>query len=144
MVSSESMVIRPAARLCHDEASRLAKIAAASKARTVIIDMTRVTEATTPGLARLVLVRRTLLQARRDVRLAGLNGQPARLLEVHRLQEILPVIHQIPDSSVIQPIADFADRPKVSEKSRCRHKKKPVLVTASACWPATGDPVCCA
>jgi anti-anti-sigma regulatory factor len=144
MVTPESIVIRPAGRLCHDEASRLATLVAASKARTVIIDMTRVTEATTPGLARLVLVRRTLLQAKRDVRLAGLNGQPARLLEVHRLQEILPVIHQLPASSIIEPAADFADRAKVSGNSRCRHKEKPALVTTSTCWTTAGDPVCCA
>jgi anti-anti-sigma regulatory factor len=104
MVTPESIVIRPAGRLNHDEAARLAKLAAASKARTVIIDMTRVTEATTPGLARLVLARRDLLQLKRDVRIAGLNGQPARLLEVHRLQDVLPVIHQL-------PVDSFADRP---------------------------------
>ena len=96
MVTPESLVLRPTGRLNHDEAARLANLAAASKARTVIIDMTRVTEATTPGLARLVLARRDLLQSKRDIRIAGLSGQPARLLEVHRLQEVLPPIHELP------------------------------------------------
>lgn len=103
MVTPESIVIRPTGRLNHDEAARLANVAALSKARTVIIDMTRVTEATTPGLARLVLARRDLLKTQRDVRIAGLNGQPARLLEVHRLQDVLPLIHQL-------PVAAFVDR----------------------------------
>lgn len=114
MITHESIVIRPTGRLCHDEAERLASVAALSKAKTVIIDMTRVSEATTPGLARLVLARRALLESNRDVRIAGLQGQPARLLEVHRLQDVLPLIHRIPAEAIPADREDPSPRPRKS------------------------------
>jgi anti-anti-sigma regulatory factor len=141
MVTPESIVIRPAAKLCHDEASRLATLVARTRAKTIILDMTGVIEATTPGLARLVLVRRSLLLAKRDFRLAGLNGQPARLLEVHRLQEILPVIHQIPAGVVTESVAVFSDQPN---SSGCRRKDKHVPLPAPVGWPAADEQLCCA
>jgi anti-anti-sigma regulatory factor len=144
MVTPESIVIRPAVKLCHDEASRLAALVSRTKAKTIILDMTGVTEATTPGLARLVLIRRSLLRSKRDFRLAGLNGQPARLLEVHRLQEILPVIHQIPAGTAMEPVSDLADQSAISNPSRCRRKDKPALLTVPASWPTVDEQLCCA
>jgi ABC-type transporter Mla MlaB component len=100
MVASQSITLRAAERLSHSEATRLAALASAYRGQTIIIDVSRCLEATTPALARLVLLRRELLQRGSDVRIAGLRGQPAKLLEVHRLENVLPRINQVPAKSV--------------------------------------------
>jgi hypothetical protein len=90
MVASTSITFRAGERLSHIEASRLADLAESCGARTVILDLSRCLEATTPALARFVLLRRELLARGRDFRLGGLCGQPAKLIEVHRLENVLP------------------------------------------------------
>jgi anti-anti-sigma regulatory factor len=95
MVASKSMILRASERLSHNEAERLAHIAVHSDAPSIILDMSRVLEATTPSLARLVLLRRELLQQGRDLRLVALRGQPATLMEIHRLQGVLPRINDL-------------------------------------------------
>jgi ABC-type transporter Mla MlaB component len=96
MIASKSLVLPAADRLTHDEACRLAVQATRSSAQTVIIDMTRSQDASTAAFARLVLLRRELLQSGRDVRLAGLNARAAQLFEVHRLDTILPRLAELP------------------------------------------------
>jgi len=96
MVASKSLILPAADRLTHDEACRLAICAAQSPAQTIIIDMSRSQDASTAAFARLVLLRRELLQSGRDVRLAGLHSRAARLFEVHRLDSILPRLTELP------------------------------------------------
>ena len=115
MVVNESIILRSADRLSHAEASRLAELAEKCRAQSVVLDLSRCLEATTPAFARLVLLRRHLLQGGRDLRLAGLRGQPAKLLEVHRLDTVLPRISQVPREAqkpVVRPsptVNDYAD-----------------------------------
>jgi len=97
MVPTTCLVLRPGERFSEYEAGRLAQLARTCGARDVIVDMGRVLEATLPALARLVLMRRELTQRGRDMRLAAVRGQPARLMENHRLQAILPRINDLPD-----------------------------------------------
>lgn len=96
MVVDETIIIRSVERLSHAEASRLAGLAENCGARSVVLDLSRCLEATTAAFARLVLLRRSLLQNGRDLRLAGLRGQPSKLMEVHRLEGVLPRISQVP------------------------------------------------
>src|SRR5689334_1984031 len=103
MVASSTITLRSGQRLSHVEAARLADLAVNCGAHTVILDLSRCLEATTPALARLVLLRRELLAAGRDFRIAGLRGQPAKLLEVHRLEKVLPCLSEVPRESAPLP-----------------------------------------
>jgi hypothetical protein len=113
MVASKSTILRAGERLSHSEADRLAQTATDSGAQIVILEMSQVLEATTPAFARLVLLRRELLQQGRDLRLVALRGQPARLLEIHRLGGVLPRINELPAehrSSQSLPVPPSATR----------------------------------
>ena len=96
MVANQSIILRASERFSHADACRLACMASTSGAQTIILDMSEVLDATTAAFARLVLLRRELLQRGRDLRLAALRGQPAKLLEVHRLDGILPRLNELP------------------------------------------------
>lgn len=103
MVASKSSIFRASQRLSHAESSRLADLALASGAQAVILDLSHVQDATTAAFARLVLLRREMLLAGRDIRLAGLRGRPSQLFEVHRLQTVLPRISELPTGQTSQP-----------------------------------------
>jgi hypothetical protein len=103
MVASTSIILRAAERLSHVEAGRLAELAGASEVRSVIIDMSRVLEATTPALTRLVVLHRELCQRGSELRLAAVRGHPAKLMRVHRLDAILPCINELPSERALQP-----------------------------------------
>lgn len=93
MVASQSTILPANDYLSHGEACRLANLALKKSAtRTVIIDLSRCRQASTAAFARLVLLRRAMLDQRRDLRLAGLGGRPAQLFEVHRLASVLPTL----------------------------------------------------
>jgi len=62
------------------------------EAKTVVIDLKRAHSATTSAFARLVLLRRCLLQGGRDLRLVGLRDNTARVYEVNRLGSVLPSV----------------------------------------------------
>jgi anti-anti-sigma factor len=59
--------------------------------RTIVVDVTRVEEATTSGFARLVQARRSLRDDGRDIVLVGLQGRALGLFEIYRLGGILPL-----------------------------------------------------
>jgi len=59
--------------------------------KTIVIDLTHVRDATTAAFAHLVLLRRMLLRNGRDLRLKGLRERAARVYEVNRLMEVLPM-----------------------------------------------------
>jgi anti-anti-sigma regulatory factor len=98
MVASQSRILTSADRLTHEEACRLSRLAMQSGARTIMFDLSRCLDASTAGFARLVLLRRELLQNGRDFWLAGLRDRAARLFEVHRLEGILPCVNSLPES----------------------------------------------
>jgi ABC-type transporter Mla MlaB component len=76
--------------LAHHEACRIYDRAVQAPQTTLIIDMSSVEEATTSAFARLILLRRELLRRGRDLRLAGLRAQPAKLYHISRLHDVLP------------------------------------------------------
>ena len=59
--------------------------------RTIVFDMSRVSDATTSAFARLVLLRKELLREGRDLRISGLHDRAARLYEISRLDKVLPL-----------------------------------------------------
>lgn len=78
-------------RFSHAEACRLVSQALEEAARRIVIDFTRVEEATTSAFAQLILLRRSLLRSGRDLCLTGLRDRTAGLFEVNRLGAVLPI-----------------------------------------------------
>jgi anti-anti-sigma regulatory factor len=75
----------------HCDACRIAQVALRERrAHTVIVDLKNVFDATTSAFARLVLLRRRLLQAGRDLRLINLHDRTASVYQVNRLAGVLP------------------------------------------------------
>jgi anti-anti-sigma regulatory factor len=89
---SQHLALVPASKsLSHSEACDIAHLALRERrARTVIVDMKNVFDATTSAFARLVLLRRRLLKAGRDLRLINLHDRTANVYQVNRLAGVLP------------------------------------------------------
>src|SRR4051812_15652632 len=81
----------PGRQFSHAEACRMVSQALEQVARRVVIDFTRVEEATTSAFAQLILLRRSLLRSGRDLCLTGLRDRTAGLFEVNRLGAVLPI-----------------------------------------------------
>lgn len=93
MVASQSTILPAGDTLSHAEACRLANLAIKpSTGGPVLIDLSRCRQANTAAFARLILLRRALLEQGRDLRITGMSRQPAQLYEVHRLASVLPTI----------------------------------------------------
>jgi anti-anti-sigma regulatory factor len=90
--SSQQFELVPASRsLSHTEACRIAHAAMDERrARTVVVDLKNVADATTSAFARLVLLRRFLLKTGRDLRLVNLRDRAANVYQVNRLAGVLP------------------------------------------------------
>jgi anti-anti-sigma regulatory factor len=86
------LALVPSAKsLSHSEACHIAQLALRERrARTVIVDLKNVVDATTSAFARLVLLRRRLLKAGRDLRLINLHDRTASVYHVNRLGGVLP------------------------------------------------------
>ena len=89
---SQHLALVPSATsLSHSDACRIAQVALRDRrAHTVIVDLKNVFDATTSAFARLVLLRRRLLQAGRDLRLINLHDRTASVYQVNRLAGVLP------------------------------------------------------
>jgi anti-anti-sigma regulatory factor len=75
----------------HSDACRIAQLALRERrASTVIVDFKNVVDATTSAFARLVLLRRRLLEVGRDLRLVNLRDRTASLYQINRLAGVLP------------------------------------------------------
>ncbi len=61
-----------------------------ARPRMVLLDLRRTTDATTAALARLILLRRRLLKAGRDLRIRGLTGRADALYRIARMERLLP------------------------------------------------------
>lgn len=79
--------------LLHSDAQKIERAAqwCGRFARTIVLDMSRVNETSTDAFADLILIRRRLLRRGRDLKLTNLRDRPARLYEINRLREILPL-----------------------------------------------------
>jgi anti-anti-sigma regulatory factor len=91
---SQHLALVPAAKsLSHSEACHIAHLALRERrAHTVIVDLKNVFDATTSAFARLVLLRRRLLQAGRDLRLVNLHDRTASVYQINRLAGVLPCV----------------------------------------------------
>lgn len=96
MITDNSIRLPAGKRLSHDEACRLSKLAMASRAQSVVLDMTQCDDASTAAFARLILLRRDLLKTGRDVQIIGLKARAGRLFQVHRLEAVLPQVSEFP------------------------------------------------
>ena len=92
LVAAEHLkVSHGAACLSYAEALQIAeRLPRDRPARMVLIDLEQTTEATTAGLARLILLRRQLIQAGGDLRIRGLCSRAEALYEICRLGRLLP------------------------------------------------------
>ena len=123
MAANQPTILVAAKSFSHAEACRLAERATRCD-QTIVIDLSDCGDASTAAFARVVLLRRELLEAGRDLCLAGLHGQPARLFEVHRLDNVLPQLAELPKS------AEAARQTAAPRPSRPRRNATPALAAA--------------
>ena len=84
-------IVHGAGHFSHGDACRIADLVLGQgRAATVVIDLKNAVDATTSAFARLVLLRRLLLKAGRDLRLTNLRARAASLYQVNRLASVLP------------------------------------------------------
>jgi anti-anti-sigma regulatory factor len=90
--ASQQIALVPVSKsLSHSDACRIATVALDDRrARTVVVDLKNVADATTSAFARLVILRRLLLQTGRDLRLINLRDRAASLYQINRLGRVLP------------------------------------------------------
>ena len=92
MTAQEFAIIPQAASFSHIDACHVFDLALRSRNfRTIVIDLKHAVDASTSAFARLVLLRRHLLNSGRDLRLAGLRARAADVYKVNRLMEVLPM-----------------------------------------------------
>lgn len=89
-------VVLRAGTFCHDQARAISRRALREGERGLVeIDLTRARDATTAAFAALILLRRSLLRAGRDLRLVGLTGRARQLYLVNRLDGVLPADDEV-------------------------------------------------
>lgn len=92
MTAHEFAIVPAAATFSHADACRVYDLAMRCRsAPTVVVDMKHAADASTSAFARLVLLRRELLTAGRDLRLTNLRARAADVYKVNRLTAVLPV-----------------------------------------------------
>lgn len=75
-----------------DACTMARRIFARSSWELVYIHLAETTHTSTAALARLVLLRRELLERGRDLRIIGLSGKARALYDISRLSNILPLL----------------------------------------------------
>jgi anti-anti-sigma factor len=92
MLPTELAIVHDTEHFRYSDAAKIFRWASGLRGvKTIIIDLTQVRDATTAAFAQLVLLRRSLLRSGRDLRLMGLRERAARVYEVNRLAEVLPM-----------------------------------------------------
>ena len=93
MTAHEVSIVHQSESLSHNDVCQIFDLALNryTNAETVVIDLKFVQDATTAAFAQLVLLRRMLLKAGRDLRLIGLHDRAAFLFGINRLSSVLPV-----------------------------------------------------
>ncbi len=77
--------------LSYEDACEIAvRAVAAGRCERTRVELRHVTETSTAALARLILLRRKLLQSGHDLRIVGLRGRAKALYEVSRMGRLLP------------------------------------------------------
>lgn len=91
-MAGETRIIAGVKDLSHAAAEALCgRILGQSPVQTVVLDLTNTEDASTAAFARLVLLRKQLLERGRDLRLRGLRQRAAKVWRINRLGRVLPV-----------------------------------------------------
>jgi anti-anti-sigma regulatory factor len=91
VVPAPYLISPKAAEFSHEHASAISKwVLARETARTIHIDLSHATDATTAAFATLVLLRRRLLRDGRDLRVSGLRERAEHVFRLNRLEAVLP------------------------------------------------------
>lgn len=91
LFATPTAVVPKASRFSHEDASAISKwVLRRETARTVVIDLSHATDATTAAFATLVVLRRRLLRDGRDLRVAGLRERAQYVYSISRLGGVLP------------------------------------------------------
>jgi anti-anti-sigma regulatory factor len=91
MASSDSVcIVHPKPSFSYGDACRIFDTAVQAPGQTVVVDLRNAEYATTSAFARLVLLRRALLQEGRDLYLKGLRDRTATIYQISRLDQVLP------------------------------------------------------
>jgi len=91
MVASEIVMTYEADHFTYDDACDLSrKVLSVSRNGQIALEMGHVRDATVAALARLVVLRRDLRRAGRDLRLSGLEGRAEAFYQIYRLERFLP------------------------------------------------------
>lgn len=94
MVAGNIVTIRhESEEFSYFDACCLAVRALKSPAESVVIDLSRTDHASTAALARLVLLRRHLLERDGDLRILGLSRKAKAVYEINRMSRLLPVMN---------------------------------------------------
>src|SRR6476469_1759928 len=76
----------------HEDARQISKwVLNRYTAKTVVIDLSQASDASTAAFAALVVLRKKLLRNGRDLRVSGLRDRAENVFNVNRLQTILPL-----------------------------------------------------
>ena len=84
-------LVNHAEQFSHEEACRICQEAMGQPSQLVVVDLKCAAAASTAAFARLILLRRALLQAGRDLCVCGLHDAVSGLYQINRLQGVLPV-----------------------------------------------------
>ena len=92
MLVQEFAILASADTFEHAHVARIERIAMNSPfAKVIVLDLSHAHDATTAAFADLILLRRRLLDEGRDLRLCGLHDRAAKVYQVNRLTEVLPL-----------------------------------------------------
>jgi len=92
MVATNYMTIKhsPSTFSYKDACELAGLIARGGEPRMVVVDLERTSQTTTAALARLIVLRRNLMETGRDLRVLGLRGRASGLYEINRMGNLLP------------------------------------------------------
>ena len=91
VVDSSLTIMYNGRQFSYDDAGKIAeKVTATTGNKITCIKLEGVTDTTTAALARLILLRRDLLESDRDLRIVGLSGHARVLYEISKLESVLP------------------------------------------------------
>ena len=89
----QTTIVTESSVFSHKEAEQITRYASVHPvANKVIIDLSKVESASTSAFARLILLRRHLLQTGRDLRISNISRQAKALYEISRLDGVLPLV----------------------------------------------------
>ena len=91
MVAGNCTILRhESEEFSYEDACRVARGVLEHHWEVLVIDLSHAVRTSTAALARLILLRRNLLQIDGDLRIVGLTGRARALYEINRMGHLLP------------------------------------------------------